>query len=114
MEFPVEISPEALEKLKAQFERKAEHDSFVRIGVKGGGCSGLEYVIKFDTKATPFDIEKDFEGLRVVSDSKSAKFIAGSTLLWTGNLLGGFQFDNPNADRQCGCGTSFTVKGSRE
>lgn len=110
MEFPVSISPEALERLKAQFERKGSPDSFVRVGVKGGGCSGLEYVIRFDSEPTPYDIEKDFDGLRVVSDTKSAKFLAGATIVWTGNLLGGFQFDNPNADRQCGCGTSFTPK----
>lgn len=110
MEFPIAITAEALERLKAQFARKADPDSFVRLGVKGGGCSGLEYVIKFDTKTTPFDIEKNFDGLRVVSDTKSAKFLAGATLVWTGNLLGGFQFDNPNADRQCGCGTSFTPR----
>lgn len=110
MEFPIQISPEALSRLKAQFERKGSPDGFVRLGVKGGGCSGLEYVIKFDTQNTPHDIEKDFDGLRVVSDTKSAKFLSGATLLWTGNLLGAFQFDNPNADRQCGCGTSFTPK----
>jgi iron-sulfur cluster assembly protein len=107
---PFSVSPEALERLKAQFERKGSPESFVRIGVKGGGCSGLEYVIKFDDRATPFDIEADLDGLRVVSDTRSAKYLAGATLVWTGNLLGGFQFDNPNADRQCGCGTSFTPK----
>ena len=110
MDFPVAISSEALEKLKAQFARKGEPGSFVRIGVKGGGCSGFEYVIKFDTVSTQYDIEKDFDGFRVVSDTKSAKFLAGATLVWTGNLLGGFQFENPNADRQCGCGTSFTPR----
>jgi iron-sulfur cluster assembly protein len=110
VEFPVAITPEALEKLKAQFARKGAQGGFVRIGVKGGGCSGLEYVLKFDTEPTPYDLEKDFEGFRIVCDSKSAKFLDGATLVWTGNLLGGFQFDNPNADRQCGCGTSFTPK----
>jgi iron-sulfur cluster assembly protein len=110
MDFPVSISPEALEKLKAQFERKGPEGGFVRIGVKGGGCSGLEYVLKFDSVHTPYDIEQDFDGLRVVSDTKSSKFLQGATLVWTGNLVGGFQFDNPNADRQCGCGTSFTPK----
>jgi iron-sulfur cluster assembly protein len=110
LEFPVAISTEALEKLKAQFARKAAPGSFVRIGVKGGGCSGLEYVLKFDTSPTPFDIEKDFDGLRVVCDTKSSKYLAGATLVWTGNLAGMFQFQNPNADRQCGCGTSFTPK----
>jgi iron-sulfur cluster assembly protein len=110
MDFPISITPEALEKLKSQFARKGSPDGFVRLGVKGGGCSGLEYVIKFDTEPTNFDVEKDFDGLRVVTDTKSAKFLTGATLVWTNNLLGAFQFDNPNADRQCGCGTSFTPK----
>ena len=110
MPFPVSITPEAVAKLKTQFSRKGVEGGFVRIGVKGGGCSGLEYVLKFDTSPTPFDIEQDFDGLRVVCDTKSAKFLEGATLLYTGNLANSFVFDNPNADRQCGCGTSFTPR----
>lgn len=107
--FPVEISPEAAVQLRRWFDRKGTPESFVRLGVKGGGCSGLEYVIRLDTKSTPFDVEIEIEGVKVVCDTKSAKFLAGSTLVWTGNLLGGgFTFENPNAKRSCGCGTSFT------
>jgi iron-sulfur cluster assembly protein len=108
--FPVSFSPEALERLKALFSRKGPVGGFVRIGVKGGGCSGLEYVLKFDTSPTAFDVEQDFDGLRVVCDTKSSPYLIGATIVWTGNLANGFQFDNPNADRQCGCGTSFTPK----
>lgn len=109
--FPVSIDPDALTRLKSLLERKGEPGSFIRVGVKGGGCSGLEYVLKLDTKRTEFDVSQDFDGAEVVSDTKSAKFLTGTTLVWTGNLVGsGFQFDNPNADRQCGCGTSFTPK----
>jgi len=109
--FPVAIDADALTHLKSLINRKGEEGSFVRIGVKGGGCSGLEYVLKLDTKHTDFDVEQEFEGVKVVCDTKSAKFLTGTTLVWTGNLVGsGFQFDNPNADRQCGCGTSFTPK----
>ena len=110
-EFPVSIAPEAIERLKNLLKRKGDEDTFIRVGVKGGGCSGLEYVIRLDTKPTAFDVDKTFDGLRIVSDTKSAKFIQGATVVWTGNLVGGgFEFDNPNAERQCGCGTSFTPK----
>ncbi|HXH61656.1 MAG TPA: iron-sulfur cluster assembly accessory protein [Fimbriimonadaceae bacterium] len=108
--FPVEVTPEALKRLKALMERKGEPGAFVRLGVKGGGCSGLEYVLRLDTQSTPYDVETELDGLKVVSDSKSAKFIAGSKLVWTGNLAGAFKFENPNAERSCGCGTSFTPK----
>lgn len=111
--FPVQINPEALEQLKRIIQRKGEPESFVRLGVKGGGCSGLEYVVKLETKQLPIDITTEINGLKIVCDSKSAEFLVGSELVWTGNLIGGgFQFNNPNAQRSCGCGTSFTPKKS--
>ena len=111
--FPVTVGPEAAAQLRSLVERKGEPGCFVRIGVKGGGCSGLEYVLRLDTKPTPFDIEHEVDGVRVVCDAKSAVHLKGASLVWTGNLVGGgFQFENPNAERSCGCGTSFTPKGS--
>jgi iron-sulfur cluster assembly protein len=108
VEFPVEIAPEAIVQMRRLLERKGEASSFVRIGVKGGGCSGMEYVIKLDDKRTSYDIELDLDGLLVVCDAKSAIYLRGSTLVYTGNLIGGgFAFQNPNAQRTCGCGTSF-------
>lgn len=110
-EFPVEVAPEAVDQMRRLVARKGEPDAFVRIGVKGGGCSGLEYVLRLDTKPTPFDMEISFDGLRVVCDAKSAMYLRGSRLVWTGNLIGGgFSFENPNAQRSCGCGTSFFPK----
>ena len=74
-----------------------------------GGCSGMEYVMKLDTARKSIDLEQDFEGVTVVCDAKSAVFLRGATFDYTGNLVGGgFKFDNPNAARSCGCGTSFT------
>lgn len=111
MEFPVTVTPEAVDQLKKLRDRKGTPGSFVRIGVKGGGCSGLEYVMRLDEKRLPIDIVAEFDGLTVVCDGKSAKFLEGATLVWTGNLIsGGFSFENPNAQRSCGCGTSFTPK----
>ena len=111
MSFPVTISPEACVHLKRILERKGEEGSFIRIGVKGGGCSGFVYAVKIETKHLEQDLSLSLDDLEVVCDEKSARFLEGSVLEWTGNLIGGgFHFSNPNAARSCGCGTSFTPK----
>jgi iron-sulfur cluster assembly protein len=112
-EFPIIVSPVALERVKKLIAKDGREGVFLRLGVKGGGCSGLEYVIKLDTKPSKLDIAIEIDGVRVVSDSKSAKFLDGAVLEFTNNLIGGgFKFENPNAGRSCGCGTSFTPKAS--
>lgn len=112
MEFPVIVSEKAVAQLQRLLAKDGRPEAFLRVGVKGGGCSGLEYVMKLDTVAKPNDVEQVFgEGVRVVCDAKSATFLTGATLEYTGNLIGGgFKFVNPNAERSCGCGTSFTPK----
>lgn len=109
--FPVEITPEAWKQVHTLIERKGEPGSVLRIGVKGGGCSGMEYVFRLDSSARETDFSLEDNGASVVCDPKSAEFLDGATLVYTGNLLGGgFAFENPNASRSCGCGTSFTPK----
>ncbi len=111
LDFPVVIDPKALGALKRLVARKNDPTAFLRIGVKGGGCSGFEYVIKADTATTAFDVAIEMEGLKIVSDTKSSKFLQGSVLEFTGNLMdNGIRISNPNAARSCGCGTSFTPK----
>lgn len=111
-EFPVIVSSEALAQIRRVLAKDGRPDAFLRIGVKGGGCSGFEYMLKIDTKRLPIDLEREVEGISVVCDQKSAAFLMGSTLVYTGNLIGGgFKMENPNAARSCGCGTSFTPKG---
>ncbi len=106
------IEPACVPHLKRILAKDGHEDAFIRIGVKGGGCSGLEYVMKADASLREGDLLSEFDGVPVVCDPKSAKFLEGSTLVYTGNLIGGgFQFENPNAARSCGCGTSFTPKG---
>jgi iron-sulfur cluster assembly protein len=84
---------------------------FLRIGVKGGGCSGFEYLMKLDNQKKTIDMEVEIEDVKVVCDAKSAVFLRGATFDYTGNLIGGgFKFDNPNVSKTCGCGTSFTPK----
>ncbi|WP_369047903.1 HesB/IscA family protein [Tenacibaculum sp. UWU-22] len=83
---------------------------FVRVGVKSGGCSGLSYDLSFDK--TQQDNDKIFEdnNIKIVIDKKSFLYLAGTTLEYSGGLNGkGFVFNNPNANRTCGCGESFSL-----
>ncbi|MCH8273612.1 MAG: iron-sulfur cluster assembly accessory protein [Armatimonadetes bacterium] len=110
-EFPVKVAAGAVARIKRIIEKEGKTGHFLRLGVKGGGCSGLEYVLKLDTRRVPKDETTEVDGLEVVIDPKSAKFLRGSTLEYTKELIGGgFRFDNPNAGRGCGCGASFTPK----
>ncbi len=110
-EFPVTIDTSAVEPLRRALTKDGRPDVFLRVGVKGGGCSGLEYVMKPDTERREHDLSVDIEGMTLVCDAKSAVYLQGSTLVYTGNLIGGgFKFENPNAGRSCGCGTSFMPK----
>ena len=83
---------------------------YVRVGVKSGGCSGLEYNLHFDKNIT--DTDKVFEdsGIKIAVDKKSFLYLAGTILDYSGGLNGkGFVFNNPNAQRTCGCGESFSL-----
>lgn len=112
-EFPITISEKAITQLKRLLAKDGRPEAFLRVGVKGGGCSGLEYVMKLDTNRKPIDLSQSFDGVEVICDAKSAVYLRGSTLEYTGNLIGGgFKFENPNAGRSCGCGTSFMPKGA--
>lgn len=85
-------------------------DSFIRVGVKGGGCSGLMYDLSFDNKLNDDDKELESNGVKVVVDKKSFLYLVGTTLDYSGGLNGkGFIFVNPNAERTCGCGESFSL-----
>jgi iron-sulfur cluster assembly protein len=112
-DFPITLTSLALERVKKLIAKDGREGVFLRLGVKGGGCSGLEYVMKLDTEPTKIDISTEVDGVKVVCDTKSARFLQGAELEFTNNLVGGgFKFQNPNAGRSCGCGTSFTPKAS--
>lgn len=83
----------------------------LRVGVKGGGCSGLSYMMDFDDKVEPTDeVVNTEEGLKVVIDKKSLLYLFGTQLTYSDGLNGkGFQWENPSASRVCGCGSSFAV-----
>ncbi len=82
----------------------------LRMGVKGGGCSGLSYSLEFDNEVGPHDKKFDIEGIQVVCDAKSYLYLNGITLDYVQEgLTGGFTFVNPSAKSSCGCGTSFSA-----
>jgi len=83
---------------------------YVRVGVKSGGCSGLEYVLKFDKELGETDKVFEDNNVRVAVEKKSFLYLAGTVLEFSGGLNGkGFIFNNPNASRTCGCGESFSL-----
>jgi iron-sulfur cluster assembly protein len=83
---------------------------FLRMGVKGGGCSGMSYLLEFDSEIGPHDREFEIDGVKVVCDKKSYLYLSGTTLDYVQQgLTGGFTFVNPNAKSSCGCGTSFSA-----
>lgn len=82
----------------------------LRVGVKGGGCSGLSYTMQFEEKPGDHDKVQDSEGVRIFVDPKSYLYLNGLTLDYSTDLIGGgFKFVNPNATRTCSCGTSFSA-----
>ena len=112
----VTVSSKAVEAIKRQIEKRNVPDTSLRIGIRGGGCSGFSYVIEFhDGPPRPKDyvfdhVAEDGTAVRVVCDPKSMLYLAGSELDWEQTLLQqGFKFRNPHEKASCGCGHSFTV-----
>jgi iron-sulfur cluster assembly protein len=106
----IEISEKAATRIKALTAEKATPRGGLRLGVKGGGCSGLSYVIDWASEPSKFDQVIERDGARVFVDPKSAVFLQGTTIDWQQTLMqSGFVFRNPNVKSACGCGESFTV-----
>lgn len=85
-------------------------EDYIRVGVKSGGCSGLEYVLGFDNKKIETDQVFEDNEIKIVVEKKSILYLAGTVLEYSGGLNGkGFVFNNPNAARTCGCGESFSL-----
>ena len=109
---PVILTPAAVAQIKRLRAKKGDDALKLRVGVKGGGCSGLSYVLALEDAPHATDTVYDVDGVTVLVDPKSAPFITGMTLDYsTANLLeGGWKYINPNVQKSCGCGTSFTPK----
>ncbi|MBS7334011.1 HesB/IscA family protein [Faecalibacter bovis] len=108
----IKVTEEAKNKIASlmQEEGSSIEESFVRVGVTSGGCSGLSYDLKFDKEQKPEDKLYEDNGVKILVDKKSFLYLVGMTLEYSGGLNGkGFVFNNPNASRTCGCGESFAV-----
>lgn len=108
----IKVSDTAKSKL-AQLMKEEGYDAttdFVRVGVKSGGCSGLSYDLKFDNSKAEEDKIFEDNTVRILVDKRSFLYLVGTTLEYSGGLNGkGFVFNNPNANRTCGCGESFSL-----
>ncbi len=107
----IQITDAALERIRAAMAKEgiSPEQGGLRLGVQGGGCSGLSYNIRFDTQPRERDRIFDFSGVRVFVDPKSFIYLHGMTLDWQETLMHrGFVFSNPNAQKSCGCGSSFS------
>lgn len=106
----ITVTESAKKQALALMEEDGKEGLFIRVGVEGGGCSGLMYQLKFDNELTENDKSFEDNGVQVVVDKKSFLYLVGTTLDYSGGLNGkGFVFVNPNADRTCGCGESFSI-----
>jgi iron-sulfur cluster assembly protein len=107
---PVRLTQGAIEELKRLMNEPGfDTSNYLRFGVKGGGCSGLSYVLGFDQKKEN-DNQYEFEGLIYIIEKAHEMYLAGMEIDWQGGLNSrGFTFKNPNASATCGCGTSFAV-----
>ena len=106
----INVTDKAVNQVKTIFENEGKGDEYgLRLGVIGGGCSGLSYKIDFDTKKEKDNV-LEFDGVKVFIDLKSSIYLKGITLDFKDGLNGkGFVFINPNATNTCGCGESFSV-----
>ena len=107
----IQVTPKALDKIRQAFARHGVSEGGgLRLGVQGGGCSGLSYLFRFEPKERPNDNVYDFEGVRVFIDPKSLVYLNGVKLDYKESLIhSGFVFENPNSQKSCGCGTSFSA-----
>jgi iron-sulfur cluster assembly protein len=103
----ITVTPKAIQKIRQTFEKQGV-EGYLRLGILGGGCSGLSYQFKFETKTRATDKVFDYEGVKIIVDPKSFLYLSGLTLDYKESLMqSGFEFDNPHATKSCGCGTSF-------
>lgn len=106
----IEISEKAAGHIVALAQQKGTPRGGLRLGVKGGGCSGLSYFMDWAAEPARFDQIIERDGARVFVDPKSAVFLAGTVIDWQQTLMqSGFVFRNPNVKSACGCGESFTI-----
>jgi iron-sulfur cluster assembly protein len=106
----INVTDNAVQKIKEALERENMAEGGLRLGIRGGGCSGLNYVLRFETERKAGDKVYEQDGARIFVDLKSLLYLKGTTLDWESNLMQeGFTFRNPNARKTCSCGVSFAI-----
>jgi iron-sulfur cluster assembly protein len=106
----IEVTPKAVLKIREAFAKEGVSGGGLRLGVLGGGCSGLSYQFRYEPNQRPTDHVFEFDDVRIFVDPKSMVFLEGMTLDYKESLMySGFAFDNPHAKKSCGCGTSFSA-----
>lgn len=108
MENVVVITEAAALQIKDMMKQNEEDGAFIRVSIKGGGCSGLSYGMGFEHEAGEDDMQLELHGINVVVDKKDAPILNGTKIDYKQSMMGGgFTIDNPNAIANCGCGSSF-------
>lgn len=107
----ITLTPVAVQEVKRLIEKEQKPNFGLRVGVKGGGCSGMTYILGIEEASPkPYDAIFEQEGVKVLIDAKSHLYLDGTTIDYKQSLMGGgFEFQNPLAKKSCGCGTSFTT-----
>lgn len=104
------ITTDAAKKIRELAEKEGKTGQVLRVGIQGGGCSGLSYTFSFTAEPEPRDKVFEKDGARVCVDPKSLIYLGGSVLTWKESLMkSGFVFQNPNETKSCSCGDSFSV-----
>lgn len=105
----LQLTEAAVSQVKRLIEGQGNPELKLRVGVKGGGCSGMSYTLALDTQQREGDEAFSFDDVTVLVDMKSYLYLNGTTLDYVEDVMGGgFKFENPNAERSCGCGSSFS------
>ena len=106
----IDLTENAVKRIKAILSGENKPDHGLRVSVGGGGCSGMSYNLSFDDNIGEFYKIFEIKGVKIFCDLKSWLYVKGTTIDFSDDLLsGGFKIENPNAERTCGCGTSFSV-----
>ena len=106
----IELTEKAANRVKAILSSEKKEGFALRVAVTDGGCSGMNYNISFDDNQEEFDKVYEMHGVKIFCDLKSWLYVKGTTIDFSDDLLsGGFKIDNPNANRTCGCGESFSL-----
>lgn len=106
----INVTPKAIQKIKETFAKNNVTEGGLRLGVQGGGCSGLSYLFRLEARQREKDQVYEFDGIKIFVDPKSLLYLKGMTLDYRESLIhSGFVFENPNAKKSCGCGTSFSA-----